>query len=132
VPIACPREDQVKCPDCNKPTVIEHANVHADGTVARLRRCSCGTKFSTVEFRSPQGPSSVPTEPTFTLRGAAAALGVSPSTMLRYVQRGTIPSVRVGNRWVIRTADVERMTRRSVTVAYRTKPNPIAIHPDAV
>jgi excisionase family DNA binding protein len=123
----------VKCPDCGSATVVDHIRPLADGTISRLRGCpQCRNQFRTSEVLAPLNSAALPTEPTLTLRGAATILGVSPSTVQRYVKSGTIPSLRIGSRWVIRQADVERLTRHSVTVSHRTRVKPAALHPSAV
>jgi len=132
VPCPCPVEDAVLCPSCSRPTVVDHVRSLADGGVSRSRSCQCGEKLRTVEYPAPLAAAKLPVEPTLTLRGAAAMLGISPSTVMRYVQKGTIPGLRIGHRWVIREADVRTLTKRSASQAWRSRPRVAALTPDAV
>jgi excisionase family DNA binding protein len=46
------------------------------------------------------------------IRKAAEVLGLSPWTIRKHIQRGTLPCVRIGGRVLIEPAELERLIER--------------------
>ncbi len=55
--------------------------------------------------------------PALSAREAATLLRVSPSTIYRWVQNGHLPALRIGQRTVIRAADLQALLAPSQPAA---------------
>ncbi len=59
------------------------------------------------------------TKKTISVEEAAALLGISRNTAYEAVRRGEIPSIRIGKRFLIPAAALERMLDGAVTYPVR-------------
>ncbi len=51
------------------------------------------------------------------LRQASQYLGVSPDTLYRYISEGQVPAFKLGNRWKLKKAILDRWMERMMSQA---------------
>ena len=59
---------------------------------------------------------------TYTLTDAARLMNVSKPTMLKLANRSDFPSIRIGSRWIINAAGLQRWLDDQVTMKSATEP----------
>jgi hypothetical protein len=58
---------------------------------------------------STQTAASIAPPPIYTTLAVGAILHLKPATVRRYIARGWLPAVRVGKRWMVGGADLNRL-----------------------
>lgn len=59
---------------------------------------------------------------TYTLTDAARLMNVSKPTMLKLANRSDFPSIRIGSRWIINAAGLQRWLDDQVMLKAETEP----------